>query len=75
VRLEDNTYYYILLFLFYIFNVNIVFLLYYYNLLQALDATASSDKELRNFVLTEDEWNKIEEIVSVLVVSKLLLIF
>jgi len=35
-----------------------------------LDATASSDKELRNFVLNEDEWDKIEEIVSVLMVSK-----
>lgn len=37
-------------------------------MLQALDATASSDKELRNFELTEDEWNRIEEIVSVLMV-------
>jgi hypothetical protein len=40
-------------------------------LLQALDATASSDKELRNFELAENEWNKIEEIVSVLMVRKL----
>jgi hypothetical protein len=38
-----------------------------------LNATASSDKELRKFELTEDEWNRIEEIVSVLMVSKLLL--
>ena len=44
-------------------------------LLQALDATASSDKELQNYVLTEDEWNRIEEIVSILMVSKLLLTF
>jgi hypothetical protein len=37
-----------------------------------LDATASSDKELRIFELSDDEWNQIEKIVSVLMVSKLL---
>jgi hypothetical protein len=42
------------------------------SLLQALDATASSDKELRIFELSDDEWNQIEKIVSVLMVSKLL---
>jgi len=40
-----------------------------------LDATASSDKELQIFELTEDEWDKIEEIVSVLTVRKSLLVF
>ncbi|RIA81763.1 hypothetical protein C1645_836446 [Glomus cerebriforme] len=36
---------------------------------EALDATASSDKELQNFELTDDEWSIIEEIVSVLMVN------
>ena len=44
-------------------------------LLQALDATSSSDKELWNFELSEEEWDRIEEIVSVLMVRKLLLVF
>lgn len=34
--------------------------------IQALDATASSDKDLQIFELNENEWNTIEEIMSVL---------
>ena len=37
--------------------------------IQALDATASSDKDLRIFELNENEWDTIEEIMSVLKVS------
>ncbi|CAB5349096.1 unnamed protein product [Rhizophagus irregularis] len=35
---------------------------------KALDATASSDKELRIFELSDDEWDRIERIVSVLMI-------
>jgi phosphatidylglycerophosphatase A len=38
---------------------------------QALDSIARSDKELQNFELSDDEWNIIDEVVSVLMVSKL----
>ncbi|CAB4490884.1 unnamed protein product [Rhizophagus irregularis] len=34
----------------------------------ALDAIARSDKELRNFELSDDEWNRIDEVVSVLMI-------
>ncbi|CAB5370661.1 unnamed protein product [Rhizophagus irregularis] len=33
---------------------------------KAIDAMANSDKDLRNFEITDDEWNKIKEIISVL---------
>jgi hypothetical protein len=32
---------------------------------------ANSDKDLRNFEITDDEWDKIKEIISVLKVRKL----
>jgi len=56
--------------IFYILILDFIILL-----LQALDAIANSDKELRKFELNEDEWNRIEEVVSVLMVNKLLIIF
>ncbi|GBC19616.2 zinc finger BED domain-containing protein RICESLEEPER 2-like [Rhizophagus irregularis DAOM 181602=DAOM 197198] len=35
---------------------------------EALDAIARSDKELQNFELSDDEWNRIDEVVSVLMI-------
>jgi hypothetical protein len=46
-----------------IIDVLIVIILLF---VQALDATASSDKDLQIFELDENEWNTIKEIMSVL---------
>ncbi|PKY32654.1 hypothetical protein RhiirB3_451000 [Rhizophagus irregularis] len=38
---------------------------------EAIDAMTNSNKDLRNFEITDDEWNKIKEIISVLKVRRL----
>ncbi|CAB5211920.1 unnamed protein product [Rhizophagus irregularis] len=38
---------------------------------EAIDAMTNSNKDPRNFEITDDEWNKIKEIISVLKVRRL----